>query len=272
MDIDRLRRIARELKKKEDTTRSLRLASSRQQRMLPEPPEVEGFELDASYRPASEVSGDFYDFFWRPDGCLGIVIADVSGHGLEAGIIMGMAKATVSIYGRQLGSAIETLCAANDDMCALLDGKTFVSLAYGILDQEKSVIRFARAGHNPPIRFAGGEAALIKSDGLALGVTSGKMFEEKLQEVEIELGPGDLFFEYTDGLVEAMNEQGEQYGEETLLELIRRYGSSTAKQLVRIIRESQAEFSRSKQQEDDITMVALKARPARKRTTFEDGG
>ena len=272
MDADRLREVARELKRKQETTRSLRLASSRQRRMLPMIPELKGFDLYASVEPAAEVSGDFYDFFWLPEGFLGIVIADVSGHGLEAGIVMGMAKATVSIYGRQLESPKETLCAANDDISDLLDGKTFVSLAYGILDQEKSVIRFARAGHNPPIRFAGGEAALIKSDGLALGVTSGKKFEEKLQEVEIELGPGDLFFEYTDGLVEAMNEEGEQYGEENLLELIRRYGSSTAKQLVGIIRESQAEFSRSKQQEDDITMVALRARPARKRATFEDGG
>ena len=272
MDADRLREIARELKRKQETTRSLRLASSRQRRMLPRIPRVEGFDLHASNEPAAEVSGDFYDFFWRPDGSLGIVIADVSGHGLEAAIVMGMAKATISIYGRQLGGPKETLCAANDDISASLDGKTFVTLAYGVLDQEKRVVRFARAGHNPPIRFADGEASLVKSDGFALGVTSGKKFEQKLQEVEIELGPGDLFFQYTDGLVEAMDESGEQFGEEQLFELIRRYGNSSPKQLVRIIKESLAEFSRTEQQEDDITMVALRARPAKKRATFEDVG
>ena len=274
MDIDRLRRIARELKKKEDTTRSLRLASSRQQRMLPEPPEVEGFELDASYKPAAEVSGDFYDFFWRPDDSLGIVIADVSGHGLEAGIIMGMAKATVSIYGRQLGSALETLSAANDDMCALLDGKTFVSLAYGILHPKERVVRFARAGQNPPICFTGGKASFLTSSGLALGVTSGDKFRGKIEEIEVPLERGDFFFQYTDGLVEATDENGEQYGEERLLELIEQYGRSTARQLIRIVKESLTDFTRSKEYEDDITMVALRARPAAKTTKmrFEDRG
>ena len=90
------------MKRKQETTRSLRLASSRQRRMLPRIPELKGFDLYASIEPAAEVSGDFYDFFWLPDGLLGIVIADVSGPGLEAGIVLGMAMATVSIYGREL--------------------------------------------------------------------------------------------------------------------------------------------------------------------------
>ncbi len=271
MDIDRLRRIAQEIKKKEETTRSLHLASSRQRTMLPPVPELEGFELDAYYEQAAEVSGDFYDFFQRLDGSLGIVIGDVSGHGLEAGIIMGMAKATVSIYGRQLASPKETLCAANDDICAVLDGKTFVSLSYGVLDPEERALRFARAGQNPPILLAGGEATMVKPNGLALGIATGSRFEEKIEEVEIGLELGDIFFQYTDGLVEATDEGDEQYGEERLIELISRYGRSTAKQLMRIVRESLAGFSRSKEHEDDITMVALRARPATtKKLKFED--
>ena len=228
--------------------------------MLPAPPEVEGFELDAWYEFAAEVSGDFYDFFPRPDGSMGIVIADVSGHGLEAGVIMGMAKATVSIYGRQLASPKETLCAANEDVCGALDGKTFVSLTYAILDPIKHTLRFARAGHNPPIRFAEGAATFVKPNGLALGMISGKEFDEKVEEVEFALEPGDLFFQYTDGLVEARNEQGEQYGDERLLENVARYENSTVKQLISIIEESLREYER----EDDITIVALKARPVRK--------
>ncbi len=183
---------------------------------------------------------------------------------------MGMAKATVHIYGREFYGPKETLCHANEDMCAALDGKTFVSLAYGVLDPKRRTLLFARAGQNPPIRLAGDEPTVVMSRGLALGIVSGGKFGEKIEEVEIAIEPGDLFFQYTDGLVEAMDGQGEQYGEERLLELIGRYGRSNAKQLIRVVKESLADFSHSGEQEDDITVVALRARPLTKKARFED--
>ena len=167
------------------------------------------------YKPASTVSGDFYDFFETKGNNLGIVIGDVTGHGVEAGIVMGMAKTAINIYGRQIESPSEVMAAVN-----------------GPRD--------------------------LRSNGLALGVDRGPKFRQILQEVSVQLNDGDIFFQYTDGLTEATNQQKEQYGEDRLKETIKRYGRLQLRELINIIGESLRDFTRVSEYEDDITMVALK--------------
>ena len=259
---DRVRRIAKDLREREETSRSIRLASVRQQRMLPEEPDVPGFDIGVHYKPASTVSGDFYDFFETKGNNLGIVIGDVTGHGVEAGIVMGMAKTAINIYGRQIESPSEVMAAVNADMFKMLDGKTFVSLAYAVLDAGGRTIRFVRAGQDRPFLYnaAWGDEGPrdLRSNGLALGVDRGPKFRQILQEVSVQLNDGDIFFQYTDGLTEATNQQKEQYGEDRLKETIKRYGRLQLRELINIIGESLRDFTRVSEYEDDITMVALK--------------
>ena len=261
---DRLRRLASELRAREETDRSLRLAQVRQQRMLPAEPEVPGYEIQVHYRPASTVSGDFYDFITTKNGNIGIVIGDVTGHGVEAGIVMGMAKTAINIYARQIESPSEVMRLVNADMFDMLDGKTFVSVAYAVLDLASKTIRFVRAGQDRPFLYNANwqdeGPRDLRSNGLALGVDKGPKFEKIMQELAIQLSPGDLFFQYTDGLTEAANQSHEQYGEERLKQTIARYGRMRMHELIELIAESLSDFTRRSDYEDDITMVALKVK------------
>ena len=275
---NRLRRLADRMRKDDDIVRSIKLASLQQERMLPDPPSVNGFEFAQEYRPAAQVSGDFYDFIKIGHSKWGIVVGDVSGHGVAAGIIMGMAKQTVSIYGRQIEDPTEVMRATNEELYRSLDGKTFVSMSYALLDTETRSIRFIRAGQCRPLllnaRWKNSAPRVVESKGLALGVDAGPRFSRAMEEVVIPLEPGDVFFQYTDGLVEATNKEKEQYGEERLLDVLARYSRTSAKELLDIVAESMRDFTRISEEEDDITQVADKVRDrqAASRTAHFDLG
>ncbi len=262
MPEDRLRKLANELRQREETTRSLRLASVHQQRMLPDPPSFDGYELQVSYKPAATVSGDFYDFLETRNGNLGIVIGDVTGHGVEAGIVMGMAKTAINIYGRQLESPSEVMKTVNSDMHKMLDGKTFVSVAYAVLDRDSRVLRFVRVGQSRPFLYNPAwqteEPRELMSNGLALGVDGGGKFDVILQEISIQLSPGDIFYQYTDGLTEAADPKHEQWGEERLGQTLKRYARLPATEIIHLIGESLSDFTRTTEYEDDLTQVMLK--------------
>jgi len=261
---DRLRHLGKQIRQREEMASSMALARTRQKRMLPDEPKVAGYEFAQKYEPATDVSGDFYDFIQVSDNQWGIVIGDVAGHGVEAGIIMGMAKQTVSIYGRQFVSPTEVLDRSNRELYRWLDGKMFVSLSYAVLDVDTSILHFARAGHNKPLRFNSNwripRPQVVECSGMALGVDAGPRFAKLAEEVEIHLEPGDVFFQYTDGLVEAANKDKEQFGEENLMLLLQRYARAPVQELVDIVIEALRDHAMGAPQEDDITMVALKVK------------
>jgi sigma-B regulation protein RsbU (phosphoserine phosphatase) len=264
VDTERLRRLASQIREKEETDRSLKTASLRQKRMLPNPPELVDYDFGFTYEPAAHVSGDFYDFIPVREGVWGIVVADVSGHGVEAGIIMGMAKQAVRIYGRQNEEPTEVLGLANEELHSSLDGKTFVSLSYAVLNTETGVLKFSRAGQCKPIMvnpsWKTAEPYVVESKGLALGVDRGPRFRQIIEPIEFKLEPGDIFFQYTDGLAEAMNASKEQFGEERIMSLLKQYARSPAQELVEIVIEALKDFTRGAEPEDDITLLALKYR------------
>ncbi|MBN1808047.1 MAG: PP2C family protein-serine/threonine phosphatase [Planctomycetes bacterium] len=274
-DTNRLRRLAQELRDREETTQSLEVASSRQQSMMPDAPVIPGFDLAVDYYPASEVSGDFYDFFITKNGEQAIVIADVTGHGVEAGIIMGMAKATVNIYGRIYDTPLEVLKAANRDLAASLDGKTFICLTLVFLDPGSKRLRLARAGADRPIYFNSSweppEPRDIRTRGLALGLDGGERFNELIEQAEIMLQPGDLLLQFTDGIVEAANSDKEQFGEERIMEIVKKYPRASSRELIFLLKETLLDFTRSREYDDDITIVALKLRdqPVSRKIAFD---
>ena len=259
---NRLQKLAKELRSKEEMRRGITMASAHQKHMLPDPPKIAGFDFATVYRPASNVSGDFFDFFTTKEGNIGTVVGGVAGHGVEAGMLMGMSKMTVNIYGRMVESPAEVLKLANKDLRGVLDGKTFVSLSYSVIDTEKMLLTFARAGHNPPLLFNATwrerKPRPLMPPGLALGVAKPTHFDMIIQEQVESLEAGDCLLQYTDGVVEAPDADKKQFGEQKLQELLVRYGRTAIREFLDIVSEALADHTRGMEQDDDITMVGMR--------------
>jgi len=235
-------------------------ARDMQQKLLREAPDLPGYTFATRYEAAEEISGDFYEFIRLPDGRIGFAQGDVSGHGVQAGLIMSMAKKVLAIYARQGSPPKEVLAAVNDALAEDLGGKMFVTITYAILDPSARTITWARAGHNPTIRFNrhSKEISEIKPGGMVVGMKSGPLFAKACQEETTQLRPGDLFLVYTDGVTETMNRQGEEYDVERLQELIQTHGSEhESEHLLDRILDSLRGFRGGKPVDDDITLLAL---------------
>ncbi|GIW72108.1 MAG: hypothetical protein KatS3mg102_1650 [Planctomycetota bacterium] len=244
--------------------RSLEHARSRQLRLLPRVPEIPGFELGVVYKPCSRLGGDFYDFVQVSEGELGIAIGDISGHGLEAALLVGLAKKLLEVHGRGRSSPGHTLVLGNADIYPDLDSRTFVTVLYGVLDTRARVFRFARAGHNPLVLFNPARTPrlqVVDCKGMALGMVAGSEFFHAMEEVEIRLLPGDLLFMYTDGVTESMNHDGEEFGAARLHEVIARYGAEEAEYVLYQVEKAVHDFREGARQRDDMTMLAIKVLP-----------
>jgi phosphoserine phosphatase RsbU/P len=262
LDQNRLKMLASELKQKSDMEQSIKVARSRQLHMLPKMPTVAGYEFKGVYLPCANISGDFYDFIKVSDNEIGIALGDVSGHGIEAGIIMGMAKKALQIYARGISSPKYALALTNSDLSADLADSTFVSAAYGVLDTAMRVFKFARAGNNPPYLVNPARNPVlreVKPNGMVIGVDkTGKRFPMVTQEEVIHLLPGDVFFQYTDGVVEAPNRLKEEFSDERLKSLLVENASKPLEDIISIIEAALKLHVGAIEQEDDITMVAFR--------------
>lgn len=271
MEAGRLQEYAAEIRRNSSIARSIPEAQRRQLHMLPKPPSLAGFDFDCRYIPCDAVSGDFYDFIQLDDGKLGISIGDVSGHGIEAAVVMGMAKKALQIFARDGCTPREVLALANQNLSRdLLEG-TFVSAAYGILDTSKRTFTFARAGNNPPFLVnprRDPQIAEVKPNGLAIGVDkTGARFSKMIQEQTIQLKTGDLIFQYTDGVVEAQSpavksalkkKEEEQFGEERLKELLVNCFALPTPMMLGVVESAVRKHAGGQTLDDDITMIAFK--------------
>lgn len=240
---------------------SLEKARLRQMQLLPPVPQVAGLEVGVTYRPCSTVGGDFYDFVQVSDDELGVVIGDVSGHGIEAALLVGLAKKIIEVYSRGRSSPGETLVLANADLFPDLDAQTFVTAFYGVLNQRTKRFRFARAGHSPLIVFNRERTPplqVIDAKGMALGMDAGTIFHQSLEVVEIQLRAGDLLLQYTDGVVESMNHDHEEFGLERLYGVVEAFGDQEAEYLLYCIERAVDDFREGARQRDDVTMIAMK--------------
>jgi serine phosphatase RsbU (regulator of sigma subunit) len=271
VEVGRLQEAAAEIRRNSSIARSLPEAQRRQLQMLPKPPAVAGFDFDCRYIPCDGISGDFYDFVRIDSTHLGIAIGDVSGHGIEAAMVMGMAKKALQIFARDGCSPKEVLALANRDLSQdLLEG-TFVSAAYGILDIAKHTFTFGRAGNNPPFLVNPNrtpQVTELKPNGLALGVDkTGARFGKVVQELAVQLKPGDLVFQYTDGVVEAQTpaqksalkrSEDEQFGEARLKELLLKCAGLPISMLLGVVEAAVRKHAGGQALDDDITMIAFK--------------
>jgi serine phosphatase RsbU (regulator of sigma subunit) len=241
---------------------SVKRASERQRRLLPtKAPEVAGAEIDLVYRPADVVSGDFYDFVPLRDGKIAFLIGDVSGHGIEAGILMGMAKKVLSIRLQDFPDPKQAVVRANEDIDRDLGRVNFVTAFVAIFDPKVRMLHCIRAGHNPPLLFnpARQERCVqLKPGGLGLGIMSEANFGPTIQPMDVQIIPGDVLLLYTDGLAEARDEQGEQFGTERMTDILgSSYGLSSAL-ILSNLSHALDDFAQHRVSEDDITAVCAR--------------
>ena len=250
---------------KERLEQELRIARAIQMSLLPQGPlQMPGLTLTSHCEPAREVGGDYYDYVPIDHDRVGLLIADVSGKGTSAALYMAELKGIILSLSQRHTSPRELLINANQIISRHLDTRSFITITYAIVDVRAGTLTYARAGHCPLIHVPGAHAAsrharILIPDGMVLGlqIDDGQMFERALEESTIQLGSGDLFLFYTDGISETMNPDGECFGDVRLAELLEgNADASPAEIRERILREVQA-FAGTAAQQDDMTMLLL---------------
>ena len=238
-----------------------------QQKLLPMGPlRFTGMTVTAFCEPAREVAGDYYDFLPLSDTKLGLLIADVAGKGLAAGLYMAQLKVIVQSLSRLHHEPKAFLTAVNKVVSANLDGKSFITMSYGVIDVERGEMTFARAGHCPLIHVPANQPAglrksrMLTPDGLVVGlqIDDGAMFDSLLQEQTIKLAAGDLVVWFTDGIPETMNEAFDCFGEDRLAQVVEQYAHLPFEQLRSYIMAELRAFAGTADQHDDMTMILMK--------------
>jgi serine phosphatase RsbU (regulator of sigma subunit) len=262
--IEGLLQTAAEKKRLEE---ELRIARVIQMSLLPTGPlDIPGLGITALCVPAREVGGDYYDFFHLPGGRLGVLIADVSGKGTSAALYMAELKGLVLALSQRYDSARDLLIEVNRIISEHLDSRSFITMTYAIIDVQRRVMTFCRAGHTPMIFLSGPSAAtplaqVLTPNGMVVGLRihgAEEKFEELLEEQCVDLGAGDVIVLYTDGITEAMNLDSDLFGETRLSRIVEEHGHLDSGELrERILREIEA-FVGSADQHDDMTMILLK--------------
>jgi serine phosphatase RsbU (regulator of sigma subunit) len=249
-----------ELLEKSDVKREIDLAREIQLSLLPNT-EHKRDKLDISSfaNTAQEVGGDYVDIIETDKGTY-IVIADVSGKGLSAALYMVRMQALVHlIIEKSKPSPKELFLELNNYVKSDIEDKTFVTACAAFFPNDQDHFLFARAGHNAPILYSKKRDATfdLRSDGYALGMTSSENIERHLQQKKFHFKPGDSVLFYTDGLTEARNEVGEEYGVDRLDAIMSIYGSLHAKTIIRKIQSSLENFIGSERPSDDITFTCV---------------
>jgi len=256
-------RIHREAHEKRAMESELRNAREVQRILLPQAdPVVPGFRISGTNLPARIISGDYYDYISLGNGKFGIVIADVSGKGVPAGLLMAMCRSALrSVAGMEV-SPSKALALVNRQLFPDIREDMFISMAYGILDEDTGAITLSRAGHDPALcyRRSTGKVELLRSPGLALGIDSGAVFERVTSDSVVSLNSGDCILFYTDGIKEAVGPNEEEYGMERMSEAFRNAAPLGAEAVLHRMQEELRKFTGEGPQMDDITLVAIEKR------------
>ena len=242
---------------------SLRLANAIQMRMLPSGtvtlPDSAAFALHAHIRPARQVGGDLYDFFWTDDR-LAFCIGDVTGKGIGAALVMAVTKTLFRAHAALQTSPAKLMSAANAHLYEETDPTMFVTAFCGFLDLRTGRLRYSNAGHDRPLIVANGKPVqrLQSKSGLPLGVLHD--FSYVVEEITLE--PGDALFLYTDGVTEATNRAEELFSMERLRGVLDARTSQEPPELIRSVLANVDRFAEGTAQADDITMLCLQFRGA----------
>ena len=225
-----------------------------QQALLPkEIPQLDGFEIAGSWEPALIVGGDYFDVIKLSEKRVSICIADVVGKGVPAALLMANVQATVRAYASDSASPAWLCDRVNSVVCANIAEGKFVSLFYGILDAEDKAMQYASAGHPRPIlKDASGCLTQLSNGGAVLGVFPNWKYENSV----VQLAPGDFLVLFTDGITEAANANGEQFGEEGLIHAVKDLADERSSNVNAALLASVRAFCGSHLQ-DDATLITI---------------
>jgi serine phosphatase RsbU (regulator of sigma subunit) len=236
--------------------KDLEQAAIIQQGLLPSTaPIIPGLDLAGFNAACRTVGGDYYDYLEYPDGLLGIALGDVSGKAMPAALLMTSLQARVRVLAEASSDVAEIITRLNRHTAANCPSNRFITFFFGIVDPQTGALSYANAGHNPPILVrSDGRAETLDGGGLVMG-----LFENcRYDRYDAQLNPGDLLVLYSDGVTEANNVAGEEFGEDRLLETIRLNRHRNAGELMMAINGALTTFTAGAATADDVTLLILK--------------
>ncbi len=242
----------------------LALAGSIQKYLLPaEIPLVRGLAVDARYRAAQQVSGDFYDLIPLPGSRLGVAVADVSGKGIAASLLMAICRTNLRQAALRGASPGAVLAEVNRAMAGDIRQGMYITAVYAVIDPERHELCFARAGHELPLLLrggagGGGRAEFLASEGMALGLVEDAVFQPTMAEVRVRFVADDVFVLYTDGLTEAPNDAGLEFSGARLADSVRNLGTALPAAINDGVLERVQRFTGREQPQDDFTLVTVR--------------
>lgn len=240
----------------------LAVATRIQTRLLPSDiPPAPGFDIARHYASAREVGGDYYDFIRIDEGHLGFVVADVSGKGIPASLIMTMTRSLLRMAAKGETSPVRPVELLNRFLTPDMNPGMFVTLTYCILDLETHEMRLVRAGHNPPLLFSAkqGKLLVIQPRGMGVGIDrEGSRFASELQLQRFVLRPGDVLVTYTDGIVEGKDGRDRSYSDERFREVVQANAHLAARDLVAAVVQDLTQHERGTEPSDDVTLIVVK--------------
>ena len=248
-----------QLTEKKKLDHDIEVAREIQRILLPsQAPEVEGFNCAALNIPAQQVSGDYFDFIQIDANRWGVAVADVSGKGIPASLIMAMCRSVLRSKAPGNSSPAQVLREVNRQLYPDIREDMFITMIYMIMDPSGK-LTLARAGHEAALcckdHFKHIES--IAAPGMALGIDAGDVFDVVIKDVTVELSPLDTVVVYTDGINEALDNEGNEFGQEKLKAVLEAAGPQSVDFLVKTIVERVQNFSSGHPQNDDITLAAI---------------
>jgi len=252
------RRRAAELamKQRDELAAEIQLGAEVQQSILPRSiPNITGFEFAARMQPAKIIAGDYYGFIELSEREMAIIIADVAGKGVAAGLLMPSIEVALRMEARKTPGTGDLLYTFNNVVHQITGGRRFISLFYGKLCHHSQSLQYTNAGHNPPLLIRATEDPIQLAEG---GPVLGILPNADYRNDTVSLRKGDVLVFFTDGVVEAENAEGEEYSASRLANLVRSKLSARANELIDEIFASVAEFRGPVAQHDDMTAVVVR--------------
>jgi phosphoserine phosphatase RsbU/P len=251
-------RLEVEAQEKRAMDREITLARQIQEKLLPEePPEIEGFLLYGSNFPSRQISGDLYDFCVRPDGKIYVAIADVCGKGIGPALLMASLQASLGIWADEELAVADMTARLSASLAKRTSSGRFITFFLVLLDPPTGEIQFTNAGHNPGLLVrVNGEVECLGSHGLPLALFPGRPYGQESRT----LAPGDLLFLYTDGITEANDPEGNEYGLDRLTEVVKRLRTSDPRDLEHGLDEDLHQYAAGTPFHDDRTLIILRRR------------
>ena len=239
----------------------LEIARDIQRILLPsEAPAINGFQISGINVPARQVSGDYFDYIHVDEERLGVAIADVSGKGVPASLIMAICRSVLRAEAARNPSPADVLRKVNRQLYPDIKEDMFISMAYLVLDHQHDGVTLARAGHDAPLLYQQQSQTVtpIKSPGMVVGIDSGSVFDRLTVDFSVPLERNDCLVLYTDGVTETLNSEGDEYGVDRMTQSVRASANDGAQAIVKRIIEDVREFTGSVPQNDDITVIAIR--------------